>query len=124
MPRTLIMFKPDAHERDLCGKLCDLLGDYNLKILRTRCVEKSDELTRMIQQHYTEHIERPFYPYLVDQMPRGPVTVCECEGTVDDGRKYTEIMREKYRVNITNNTVHASDSPESAQREIELWFSQ
>ncbi len=131
MQRTLILFKPDAVERRLCGRLLSRLEDKGLKIVGLKMLRVTPELAR---QHYIEHVEKPFYPLLEEFITSGPVVaiVAEGPGAVQvvrnlmgstNGRESAPgTIRGDYGMSRQMNLVHGSDGPEAAEREIAIYF--
>ena len=129
--RTLVIVKPDAVRRGLVG---EVLSRYEAKGLRTVVMEQRTIDGAMADQHYAEHVERDFYPPLRDFITSGPLVVLVLEGDeaievvralngATDGRKAAPgTIRGDHSLSNRENLVHASDSPESAAREIALWF--
>ena len=131
--RTLVILKPDAVRRGLVGNVLSRFEAKGLAIvameLRTIDGEKADE-------HYAEHVERDFYPLLRAFVTSGPLVVAILEGDeavevvraingATDGRKAAPgTIRGDLSLSNRENLVHGSDSPESAAREIKLWFPQ
>ena len=132
MDRTLVICKPDAAERGLMGEIVGRLERKGLGIvaaeLRTLEIETLD-------CHYAEHVEKPFYAELVAFMSRGPVLVVVVEGPSETWRVVREMMgatnplraapgtiRGDLGTQVTENLVHGSDSAESAEREIQIFF--
>jgi nucleoside-diphosphate kinase len=129
--RTLVLVKPDAVRRGLVGGIISRFERKGLTIdemrLRTMDVTLADE-------HYAEHVDKPFYPPLKEFMTSGPLVAMVLSGdqAIDvvraltgatDGRKAAPgTIRGDFSLSNRENLVHASDSPESAKREIELWF--
>ena len=129
--RTLILIKPDAMERGLAGEIL-------ARIERRGCVLRAGKLLRVSrdlgQRHYAEHREKPFFGELVEFITSGPTLalVVEGEGAVATLRATIGAtnpadatpgsIRGDLAVAMPNNLVHGSDSAESAQREISLWF--
>ena len=129
--RTFSIIKPDATERNLTGKINAMIEDAGLRIV----AQKRVRWTRaQAEKFYEEHKERPFYGELVDFMTSGPIVcqVLQGEGAI---LKYREVMgetnpadaaegtiRKTYANSIGGNSVHGSDKPESAAREIALNF--
>jgi nucleoside-diphosphate kinase len=129
--RTLVLIKPDAIRRGLVG---EIIGRFERKglgietlVLRTMEAEFAD-------RHYAEHVEKAFYPPLRDFMTGGPLMALVISGdqAIDvvralvgatDGRKAAAgTIRGDLSLSNRENLVHASDSAESAKREIGLWF--
>jgi nucleoside-diphosphate kinase len=131
--RTFVMAKPDAVERRLVG---EIVGRLERKGLTLVAAELRPVSTELAQEHYAEHVERPFYGELVAFLTRSPVFAMVVEGPNDDTWELCRILIGKTKVGdaqpgsirgdlatTTNeNLVHGSDGPESADREIKLWF--
>ena len=129
--RTLILAKPDAVERSLAGEIVARFERRGLKLRAARLVVASRELG---ETHYAEHREKPFFGELVDFITSGPTLafVLEGEGAIATARKTIGAtnpadadpgsLRGEFALAMPNNLVHGSDSPESAEREIGLWF--
>ncbi len=129
--RTLVLLKPDAVRRGLIGRLIDRFESRGLIIvaLEQRTIDEAQA-----DRHYAEHVERDFYPPLRAFVTSGPLVALVLEGdeAVDvvrgingatDGRKAAPgTIRGDYSLSNRENLVHGSDSPESADREIALWF--
>jgi nucleoside-diphosphate kinase len=132
--RTFVMCKPDAVERGLVGEIVARLERKGLKLARAelRSVERP-----LAERHYDEHKDKPFFGELVEFLTRSPVFAMVVEGPGDDtwllvrklvGATKVEdaepgTIRGDFATITTENLVHASDGTESAQREIDLWFS-
>jgi nucleoside-diphosphate kinase len=131
MDRTLILVKPDAFARGLTGEIIARFERKGLKIVALRSLTVTQELA---EQHYAEHAERPFFGELVEFITSGPIVaiVLEGEGAVKAARQVigatdpleatTGSIRGDFAVEMGQNMVHGSDSPESAAREAELFF--
>lgn len=129
--RTLVLVKPDAVRRGLVGEVISRFERKGLTIetMRLRTMDAS-----LADQHYAEHLEKPFYPPLKAFMTGGPLVAMVLSGdqAVDvvraltgatDGRKAAPgTIRGDFSLSNRENLVHASDSPDSAKREIALWF--
>jgi nucleoside-diphosphate kinase len=129
--RTLVLLKPDAVRRGLVGNILSRFEAKGLSIvameLRTIDAAKADE-------HYAEHVEKDFYPPLRDFVTSGPLVAAVLEGdeAIDvvraingatDGRKAAPgTIRGDLSLSNRENLVHGSDSAESAEREIKIWF--
>jgi nucleoside-diphosphate kinase len=129
--RSLVLVKPDAIRRGLLGEILSRFERKGLVVdalvLRTMDAELAD-------QHYAEHVEKPFYPPLKEFMTSGPLVAMVLSGdqVIDvvralvgatDGRKAAPgTIRGDLSLSNRENLVHASDSPESAKRELALWF--
>jgi nucleoside-diphosphate kinase len=131
--QTFVMCKPDAVERGLVG---EIIGRIERKGLRLAAVEMRQVPTALAEEHYAEHAEKPFFGDLVAFLTRSPVVAMVVEGPSDNTwlllRKIlgaTKVedaaprsIRGDLATETTYNLVHASDGPESAEREIKLWF--
>lgn len=129
--RTLVLIKPDGVRRGLVGEIISRFERKGLAIeamdLRTITPELADE-------HYAEHVTKPFYPPLKEFMLGGPLVAMVLSGDgaigvvraltgATDGRKAAAgTIRGDLSLSNRENLVHASDSPETAKREIALWF--
>ncbi len=131
MERTLVLVKPDGVRRGLIGGVIarfERLG-FTLKAMKLMCIDED-----LASRHYAEHIGKPFYADLVEYICSGDVVAMVVEGTsaveivrkvmgVTNGREAAPgTIRGDYAVNINENIVHGSDSPESAAREVALFF--
>lgn len=131
MERTLIIFKPDAMHRMLVGRILSRFEDKGLRLVGLK-LQKSPRA--QVEKHYAVHKDRPFYATLVDFMTSAPVIVAALEGPqaiavvrnmlgATDGRQAAPgTIRGDYGLDKQFNLVHASDSPESAQAELALFF--
>src|SRR5919201_2789634 len=131
MSRTLILVKPDAFERGLTGEIISRFERKGLKLVELKQMQIDEEFAGV---HYEEHREKPFYGELVGFITRGPLVAMVMEGpdAVEAARQVIGAtnpleaapgsIRGDYAVEVTFNLVHGSDSDESAQREIEIWF--
>lgn len=129
--RTLVLLKPDAVKRGLVG---DIIGRFEAKGLTIVALEHRHITVEQADAHYAEHVERDFYPPLRAFVTSGPLVALVLEGdeAVDvvraingatDGRKAAPgTIRGDLSLSNRENLVHGSDSPESAEREIALWF--
>ncbi|HHT49705.1 MAG TPA: nucleoside-diphosphate kinase [Firmicutes bacterium] len=133
MERTLVLLKPDAVERRLVGRILGLYEEKGLQITALKMLKPSREL---VEAHYAEHKDKPFFAELVTYLTRGMVcaliiegenvikTVRKINGATDPAEAEMGSIRGLFALTKNENLVHASDSPESAEREIKLWFSQ
>jgi len=131
MERTLIIMKPDAVQRGLVGTILKRFEDKGLKIVASRFRRLEESL---LEKHYADHRERPFYPGLVRFMSESPVMVLVFEGVnaIAVSRKMMGAtfgsdaepgtIRGDFGVSRSYNLIHGSDSPEAAAREINLFF--
>jgi nucleoside-diphosphate kinase len=129
--RTLVLIKPDAVRRGLVG---EILGRFERKGLAVAEMVLRDMDADLADEHYAEHVTKAFYPPLKDFMTGGRLValILEGDGAIDvvralvgatDGRKAAAgTIRGDLSLSNRENLVHASDSPESAKREIALWF--
>ena len=129
--RTLILIKPDATERALAGEILARIERRGFTVVGGKLLRVSRDLG---SEHYAEHSEKPFYGELVDFITSAPTwaLVVEGEGAIATMRKTIGAtnpadaeagsLRGDFALAMPNNLVHGSDSPESAEREIALWF--
>jgi nucleoside-diphosphate kinase len=129
--QTLILAKPDAVERSLAGEIVARFERRGFTLRAARLLRVDRELA---ERHYAEHAEKPFFGELVAFITSGPTLafVLEGEGVIATARKTIGAtdpanadpgsLRGQFAAAMPNNLVHGSDSPESAQREIALWF--
>jgi nucleoside-diphosphate kinase len=130
--RTLILIKPDAVQRGLAAEILGRIERRGFALRGGKLVRVSRELG---ERHYDEHREKPFFGELVDFITSGPTwaLVVEGEGVVATLRRTIGAtnpanaepgtIRGDLAMSMPDNLVHGSDSPESAEREIALWFS-
>ncbi len=129
--RTLVLVKPDGVQRGLAGEVITRLERRGLKLVGMKLMQVSDELAR---QHYGEHVDRPFFGGLVSFITSSPIVamVWEANNAVDIVRNTmgqtnpvssaAGTIRGDLGIDIGRNLVHGSDSPESAEREVDLFF--
>ena len=133
MEKTLSIIKPDATSRNITGKINSMIEDAGLKIVAQKMIKLSKE---QAEQFYQEHEGKSFFDNLVQFMSSAPVVVQVLEGE-NAISAYRTIMgatnpavadkgtiRKTFALSIDKNSVHGSDSPESAAREISFFFSQ
>lgn len=128
---TLLIVKPDAVKRGLVG---DILSRVERKGLRLEAMRMMRIERALAERHYEEHREKPFFGELVDFITSGDVVVARATGreavsvlrtlvgTTDPVNSPPGTIRGDYGLLIAENLVHGSDSPESAERELELFF--
>jgi nucleoside-diphosphate kinase len=128
---TLLIVKPDGVRRGLVGEVLRRVEAKGLRIAEMRMMRIDRSLA---EEHYAEHRDKPFFGDLVEFITSGPVVVArlEGEGAVDVWRRLMGptdpalappgTIRGDYGLVITENVVHGSDSPESAERELKLFF--
>lgn len=131
MEKTLVLIKPDAVERNLIGKILAQYEENNLKITRLEMIHAKKSVA---EEHYVEHLGRPYYEKLIQQITQSPLVALVLEGEDAINRvrqingKTNPLEAEKgtvralYGIDTSNNTVHASDSLLNAQRETNIWF--
>ena len=131
LQRTLVLLKPDAVRRALAGTI---LGRYEAKGLACVALELRHVDDTMADRHYADHVEKPWYPPLREYFTSGPLVALVLEGpaAVEVVRLMNGVtnslvadpgtIRGDFSLSNRENLVHASDSPESANREIALWF--
>jgi len=132
MERTLILFKPDCVQRRLVGRILARFEDKGLNVIAMKMLRVTPELSK---KHYAEHVAKPFYPTLEKFITGGPIVAAVLEG-LEVIRVVRDILgptsglkapagtiRGDYSSSRQMNLIHASDGPEAAQREIELYFS-
>ena len=131
MQRTLILFKPDCVQRRLVGRILARFEDKGFKIVGMKMLQVTPELAK---RHYAEHVDKPFYPSLEKYITGSPLVAAVLEG-LDAIRVVREMLgatsglkaqagtiRGDFSLSRQMNLVHASDGPEAAKREIELYF--
>ncbi|WP_430782237.1 nucleoside-diphosphate kinase [Actinoplanes sp. G11-F43] len=129
--RSLVLIKPDAVRRGLLG---EILSRFEGKGLVVEALELRTMDGTLADAHYAEHVDKAFYPPLKDFMTSGPLAALVLSGDsvievvramigATDGRKAAAgTIRGDLALSNRENLVHASDSPESAERELALWF--
>jgi nucleoside-diphosphate kinase len=131
MERTLILVKPDAFARNLTG---EIIARFERKGLRLAALQQMRMTRELAERHYAEHEGKPFYGELVTFITSGPLVamVLEGEQAVVAARQVIGAtnpleaspgsIRGDYAIEVGQNMVHGSDSPESAAREVALFF--
>ncbi|PRO66811.1 nucleoside-diphosphate kinase [Alkalicoccus urumqiensis] len=131
MEQSFIMIKPDGVRR---GLIAEILTRFQQKGFTLRGAKLMQMEQALAEQHYAEHKERPFFPDLVEFITSGPVfaMVWEGEGMIAEARRLIGstdpaeaapgTIRGDLAVKKSENVIHGSDSPESAEREINLFF--
>ena len=132
MSRTFVMCKPDAVERKLVGEIIRRLEEADLSITAAELRKLNPEL---LSQHYEEHVGKPFYDELVAFMSRSPAMLMVLEGegetfavarelmgATDPGQAEEGTIRGDLGTEMPENLIHGSDSEESAEREIAIFF--
>jgi nucleoside-diphosphate kinase len=131
MEQTFILFKPDCVQRRLVGRVLARLEDKGLNVVAMKMLVVTPDLAR---QHYAEHVNKPFYPALEKFITASPVIAAVIEG-LEAIRVVREMLgptsglkalagtiRGDFSSSRQMNLVHASDGPEAARREIDLYF--
>jgi nucleoside-diphosphate kinase len=131
MERSLVLIKPDAMERGLAGAVIGRIQEEGLKLTALRMLHINKALA---ERHYAIHKNKVFFQELVEYITSAPIVaaVVEGEGAVERIRKLMGAtdpakaapgtIRKDYGVDLTRNTIHGSDSPENAEKEIALFF--
>jgi nucleoside-diphosphate kinase len=131
LERTLVLVKPDAMQRGLAGEIIRRLEQRGLRIVGMKLMQIDSDLAR---RHYAEHEGKPFFGGLVEYITSAPVIAAVFEGTsavqavrgsvgsTNPAEAAPGSIRADYGLERGRNLVHASDSPESGQRESALFF--
>nr|WP_203734092.1 nucleoside-diphosphate kinase [Actinoplanes durhamensis] len=129
--RSLVLVKPDAVRRGLLG---EIISRFEVKGLAIEAMELRTMDAALADQHYADHVDKAFYPPLKEFMTSGPLVALVLSGDqvievvramigATDGRKAAAgTIRGDLSLSNRENLVHASDSPQSAARELALWF--
>ena len=133
MERSLVLIKPDAVERNLTGTLISRFEGLELKLVALRMLQLDKELAR---RHYAVHRDKPFFDRLVDYITSGPIVAMVFEGdnavevlrkamgATDPAKAEAGTIRADFGLDIERNTIHGSDSIETAEVEIKLYFAE
>jgi nucleoside-diphosphate kinase len=128
---TFIMVKPDGVARGLVGEVVSRFERKGLRLEKIRSLTISGEMART---HYAEHVEKPFFPELLEFITSGPVVAMEWSGegavavaralmgATDPAQAPPGTIRGDLGLIVTENLVHGSDGPESAERELGIFF--
>lgn len=131
--KTFIMIKPDGVQRGLIGQVIQRFEQKGLQLITAKLMHIPKELA---EQHYAEHKEKPFFGELVDFITSGPVMAMvwqgenaikvarEMMGKTNPAEAAPGTIRGDFGLQVSMNVIHGSDSPESAEREINLFFKQ
>jgi nucleoside-diphosphate kinase len=131
MERTLILVKPDAFARNLTG---EIIARFERKGLRLTALKQMTMTTDLAERHYAEHAEKPFFGELVSFITSGPLVAMVLDGeraieaarqvigATDPLKASPGSIRGDFAIEVGQNMVHGSDSPESAAREVGLFF--
>ena len=131
MQRTLVLIKPDAVQRGLAGEVIGRLERKGLKIAGAKMMMVDEELAR---RHYEAHVDRPFFPSLLEFITSSPVVALAVEGP--NAVEITRLVmgatnpleaapgsiRGDFALTVGPNLIHGSDSEEAARRELDLFF--
>ncbi len=131
MQNTFVAIKPDGTSRKLVGKIIQKFEDLNLNLIGLELMQVSRELA---EKHYGEHKGKPFFEDLIQFITSGKIVAMAWQGhnSIEVIRKIVGVtdplkaapgtIRGDFALNIDQNIIHASDSPESATRELKLFF--
>lgn len=131
MESTLVLIKPDAFEKNYTGAILKRYAEQGLKIQALKLMQMTPELAA---KHYAEHVEKPFYPSLMEFMTSAPLVamvlggedaiakVRKINGATDPKKAEPGTIRADFAESMSLNAVHASDRTESAMREIKIFF--
>jgi len=131
MEKSLILVKPDGVERGLTGTIIGRLEELGLKLVAIRMLRADKDLA---ERHYAIHRERPFFNDLVNYITSSPIVAAVFEGeeavsrirkacgATDPAQSEKGTIRGDFGLDIGRNTIHASDSPETAAVEVETFF--
>lgn len=130
--RTLVLLKPDAVQRGLCGEIITRLEKSGLKIAGMKMIKMNEELAK---RHYRDHVEKPFFPGLLKFITSGPIiamvvegreaveTVRKLMGSTDPVKAAPGTIRADLAQDINRNLIHGSSDPYEANREVNVFFS-
>ncbi|MFB6245346.1 MAG: nucleoside-diphosphate kinase [Candidatus Nanohaloarchaea archaeon] len=138
---TLVALKPDAVKRGIVGEITSMIEETGMKIVGVKMVEADDEL---LEEHYSEHVDKDFYEGLAEYMKQGPVVAMAVEGVhavsnmrkligdTDASESHPATIRGRFghmsmehadeSGGLYKNLVHASATKEEAEEEIDIWF--
>ena len=129
--KTFFMIKPDGVERALTNEIIAIVEDHDFNITKKKEMHIDEDMAKL---HYAEHHDKPFFNDLIEFITSGPVVAMELEGEEAVSR-LRELMgatnpsdaepgtiRAKFGTELEKNVVHGSDSPESAERELNIFF--
>jgi nucleoside-diphosphate kinase len=131
MEQTLVLIKPDGVQRGLVGPIVSRFESRGLKIVGLKLMQVPTELA---ERHYAEHLGKPFYDGLIRYITSSAIVAMVLEGknavvavrkTVGATRSFEAeagTIRGDFALEVGRNLVHASDAPETAKREVALWF--
>lgn len=131
MERTLVLIKPDGIKRGLIGKIINQYEEKSLEVVALKMITATKDNAK---KHYSEHEGKEFFEELINYVTEGKMCamilmgekavdlVRKINGDKDPTKAELGSIRGKFTIDKTQNLVHASDSPESAEREIAIWF--
>lgn len=131
MEKSLVLIKPDGVEKKVIGKIISLYEENGLNISNLKLMKADRSIA---EEHYSEHKDKPFFENLVNFITRSPLCamilegeeaikrVRELNGSTNPLEAKEGTIRNLYGNSIRENCVHSSDSNESAEREINIWF--
>lgn len=131
MERTFVIIKPDGVQRGLTGEIIKRLEQRGLKLIAAKFLQVPKSLA---EKHYAVHLGKPFYDGLIRYITLSPVmamvwegpdaiaAVRQTMGATDPIKAAPGTIRHDFGIKISRNLTHASDSPENAEAEIQLWF--
>lgn len=131
MERTFVMVKPDGVQRNLVGEIISRFEKKGFKLVAMKLMQLDEAKAR---EHYAEHVEKPFFPGLLEYITSGPVVamVWEGRGVVEEARKMMGktkpaeaapgTIRGDYGIEVERNVIHGADAVASAQREMKIYF--
>lgn len=131
MEQTLVLIKPDAYERGLTNDILNIYKEKGLIIKEMKTLKATKELA---SKHYFEHKDKPYFKELIAYITRSPIValilegenaiarVREINGSTNPLEAKDGTIRKLYAISKNENAVHASDSLDSAKREIDIWF--
>ena len=129
--QTLIVLKPDSVDRNLIGEILSRFEKSNFKIIK---LQKMNYTKEMAEEFYSAHKEKPFFDELTSYITSGPVVTAvlegenviaktrEINGATDPKKAEKGSIRGDFGIDITSNTIHASDSPQSFEKEVKVVF--
>jgi nucleoside-diphosphate kinase len=133
MERSLVLVKPDAMQKGLAGTIISRLENQGIKLVAIKMLHMDKALA---ERHYAIHADKPFFKDLVEYITSTPIiaAVFEAEGAVEKIRKIMgatdpakaepDTIRKDFGTDIQRNSVHGSDSTETAEKEIRLFFTE
>lgn len=132
MERSLVLIKPDAMQRGLAGTIIGRLQEKGLRLVALKMLHMDRSLA---ERHYAIHRDKPFFKDLVDYITSTPIVASVFEGNgavelirkvmgaTDPAKAGEGTIRADFGLDVQRNSTHASDSPENAEQEIKLFFS-